>query len=251
MTISDLTQDKSARIHIFWKDKKVLITGGTSGLGRSLAIQLQEMGAQVAIVARTKESVDELALTYPRIIGITADVSVKEDIHKISGQALGQLDGIDVLINNASSLGSVPLKSLIETDCENFEDVLETNLLGPFRLIKTVLPTMILKKSGIIVNLSSDAAVNAYETWGIYSTSKAALDHLSRIWQEEVKKQRIQFLSIDPGDMATQLHFTAIPNTNPEELYDPNNVAEDLLHFIAINSSDQVRFSASQWRECL
>ena len=66
-----------------------------------------------------------------------------------------------------------------------------------------------------------------------------------------MKNQRIRFLSVDPGDMATQLHFAAIPDANPKELYDPNNVAEDLLRFIAVNHSDQVRFSASQWRDFL
>ncbi|MHA2090373.1 MAG: SDR family oxidoreductase [Candidatus Kariarchaeaceae archaeon] len=251
MTSSTITQENENGIQPYWQGKKVLITGGTAGLGRSLAINLHDMGAQVAIVARTKESIEELLITYPNIIGINADISEKKDIHKISGQALGQLEGIDVLINNASSLGPVPLKSLIQTECEDLSHVLETNLLGPFRLIKAVLPTMILQKSGVIINISSDAAVSAYETWGAYSISKAALDHLTRIWQEELKAQNVRIVSVDPGDMATQLHFAAIPSADPTNLYDPSDVASDLVQFISLEETDEDRYSASQWRAYL
>ncbi|MHA2252913.1 MAG: SDR family oxidoreductase [Candidatus Kariarchaeaceae archaeon] len=249
MTTIQLQQNEL--IYNYWKNTRVLITGGTKGLGKALAVNLNELGAKVAIVARTKEQISELIEKHPSIIGIQADISAKEDIHKISGQALGQLGGIDVLINNASSLGVTPLQPLLETQCEDFSEVLETNLLGPFRLIKAVLPSMLLNKLGVIINISSDAAVSAYETWGAYSISKAALDHLSRIWQEELNGKNIRLLSVDPGDMATDMHLAAIPDANISELYQPQNVATDLIRFVATKSTDQVRLSASQWRELL
>ena len=119
----------------FWLNKKVLITGGTAGLGLALANALVSYGAKVGVVGRSKSKLEKVSTS---IIKIKGDISSKTDIHKISGQALGQLDGIDVLINNASSLGPTPLQLLVDTQCEDFQQVLETNLLGPFRLTKAV-----------------------------------------------------------------------------------------------------------------
>lgn len=232
----------------FWRNKRVLITGGTAGLGLQLATTLLQYGAKVGVVGRSKDHLDKMP---SKIIQIQADISDKEAIHKISGQALGQLDGIDVLINNASSLGPTPLQLLVDTQCEDFQQVLETNLLGPFRLIKAVLPSMLLTGKGTIINISSDAALQAYPTWGMYSVSKVALDHLTKIWQEELHRAGIQFLAVDPGDMHTQMHLDAIPDANVDELFDPKDVASDLLHFIAKEDYPQVRFTASEWRSLL
>lgn len=239
-------------INKFWSGKRVLITGGTAGLGRELAIQLQEYGSRVAVVARTKENLDELKLDYPQIIIVQADIGDKNEIYKISGQVFAQLTEIDVLINNASSLGPTPLSLLLDTECEDFEAVLQTNLLGPFRLIKAILPSMILQESGLIVNISSDAAINAYPTWGSYSVSKAALDHMTRIWQEELKGTGIRFLALDPGDMYTNMHLAAIPDANPDDLYKASDVANSMIEFLAVENSFplvDVRLSGSSWRD--
>jgi NAD(P)-dependent dehydrogenase (short-subunit alcohol dehydrogenase family) len=213
------------------KDTRWLITGGTSGLGLALTRAVVEAGGRVAVVARTERDLIELAESLS-IIPITADVSKKEDIYKIAAQALGQLGGLDYLVNNASAIGVTPLRLLIDTDCETLEEVLETNLTGPFRLTKAVLPSMLLQGRGTIINISSDAAVNAYSRWGAYSASKAALDHLSHVWGEELKEHNIQFLSIDPGDMDTPLHAQAIPDADVSRLKRPDLSAHQILELL-------------------
>ena len=231
----------------FWKDQRILITGGTSGLGKALAHTLDDYGAQIVIVARNAEMLAQTV--YGRNIHpIQGDIANKYDIHRISGEALGILGGIDFLFNNASYLGETPLKLLLDSECEDMEQVLATNLVGPFRLTKTLLPNMLLQHSGTVVNISSDAAVSAYPQWGSYSVSKAAFDHLSRIWHEELSEQGIRFFAIDPGDMHTPMHLAAIPDADVANLYDPADVARDLLMFLSHSDlPDQVRFSRSEW----
>src|ERR1700704_2580531 len=118
---------------------RVAITGGTSGLGLALLRELLGRGAQVAFVARGRDRVERVAREHPGAHGIVGDISVKEDIHPIAIQLVGELGGVDVLVNNASDLGPAPLKLLGDTDCEDVERALDTNLLGPFRLTKAVL----------------------------------------------------------------------------------------------------------------
>lgn len=107
---------------------------------------------------------------------------------------------------------------LIDTACEDFEKVLPTNVLGALRLTKALLPSMLLRGRGTVVSISSDAAVNAYATWGAYSVSKTANDHMALIFNAELKDQGIRFLAIDPGDMDTAMHAAAIPDADPSAL---------------------------------
>lgn len=223
--------------------KKVLITGGTSGLGRELALQLASIGARVAIVARGRERLDETVQLNPKLIAIQGDVSKKEDVHPIAGRVHAELGEVDILIHAASELGQTPLRLLADTDCEDFERVLQTNLIGPFRLTKALLAGMLFKKGGLVVNISSDAAVNAYPRWGAYSVSKAALDHLTRIFDEELKAFGLRFLAIDPGDMRTPMHFAAVPDADPEKLRDPALAAERLIALLQTHDVSQIRRS--------
>ena len=210
-----------------WKNKKVLITGGTSGLGLALTEILIARGAQVAIVAR------KIPANKTPAALIQGDVSDKSQIHRIHVDALTRLGSIDVLINNASALGPTPLHLLLDTECEDLTQVLETNVLGPFRLIKLVLPGMILQNSGVIVNISSDAAVNAYPRWGSYSISKAALDHMTRIFQAELAQTPVRLLALDPGDMDTPLHLAAVPDADRDSLHLPHESARLMADQIA------------------
>ena len=215
-----------------WKNKNILITGGTSGLGKALAIKLSESGANVVVVARDKIKLEKLEIEHSDIKAIQGDISEKNKIHSIVFSAQSILGNIDYLFNVASYLGETPLKLLIDTECENFEKVLQTNLLAPFRISKLVASNMLLNKGGVIINISSDAAINAYPTWGSYSVSKAAVDHLSRIFDEELKTHGIRFLSIDPGDMNTPMHFDAIPDANPENLKSPELSADQICELL-------------------
>src|SRR5262249_50083522 len=153
------------------------------GLGRALALRLSAEGAKVSLVARHQkelnETVSEIRKNGGIAFGIVADVGDKESVYPIVGQASALAGPGDVLINNASTLGPVPLRLIPDTDCEDFERALQVNTVGPFRLIKAVAGSMVLRQTGVIVNISSDAAVEPYPSWGIYGASKAALDHLT------------------------------------------------------------------------
>src|ERR1700674_5001149 len=184
---------------------RVAVTGGTSGLGLALVRELLDRGARVAFVARGRDRVDRVAREHPGAHGVVGDVSIQEDIHPIAIQIVGELGGIDVLVNNASDLGPAPLKLLADTECEELERALATNVVGPFRLTRALLGALSAsareRGSAVVLNVSSDAAVNAYPSWGAYGASKAALRHLSHIWDVELAAEGVHVLSVDPGDM--------------------------------------------------
>jgi NAD(P)-dependent dehydrogenase (short-subunit alcohol dehydrogenase family) len=234
--------------------KSIIITGGSRGLGRALALRLSAEGAKIALIARRKEELDAVVSEIRRqggiAYGIAADVGEKESVYPIVGQASALAGPVDVLINNASALGPVPLRLIPDTDCEDFEQALQVNTVGPFRLIKAVVGSMALRQTGVIVNISSDAAVEAYPSWGVYSASKAALDHLTRIAAAEMADAGVRFLSVDPGEMDTRMHADAAPDADPAGLQSPATVAEKIVTMI--RESDRIangsRLIASEWR---
>ena len=219
-----------------YQHPRVLITGGTSGLGRALVREWRAGGAHVAFVARDEERVLRTSREEPGAVGIVGDVSRKDDIYRIATQALGALGGIDVLVNNASSLGPVPLALLGDTECEDFEVALATNLLGPFRLTKALLGALAAsaraRTGSVVVNVTSDAAATAYAGWGAYSASKAALLHMSRIWHAELESEHISVLAFDPGDMDTPLHALALPDADRATLLQPATSARRLVDLV-------------------
>jgi len=216
---------------------RVLVTGGTSGLGLALVRALVADGARVAFVARGRAGVERVCRELPTVHGIVGDVARKDDIYPIALQALGELGGLDILINNASDLGPETLQLLADTDCEDLERALAANLVGPFRLTKAVLGALSGSaregRRALVVNISSDAAVNAYPTWGAYSASKAALRHMTAVWDVELEAEGIRFLSIDPGDMDTPLHARAVPDADSSTLKKPDTAALEMLAAIA------------------
>ncbi len=216
---------------------RVAVTGGTSGLGLALVRALHRQGARVAFVARHPDRVEAVAGELPGSHGIVGDVSSKDDIYPIALQILGELGGLDVLVNNASDLGPAPLALLGDTECEDLERALATNVLGPFRLTKALLGALASSaregRGAVVLNVSSDAAINAYPTWGAYGASKAALRHLSQIWDAELMDEGVRFLSIDPGDMDTPMHALAVPDADPATLKRPDASACELLEAVA------------------
>src|SRR6185503_6319523 len=216
---------------------RVAITGGTSGLGLALVRELMSRGARVAFVARTRERVEQVAHENPGTHGIVGDVSAKNDIYPMAIQITGELGGLDVLINNASDLGPTPLAMLSDTECEDLVRAFVTNVIGPFRLTKALMGALAASaregRGAVVLNISSDAAINAYPGWGAYGSSKAALHHLTRIWNEEHVNEGVHFLSLDPGDMDTPLHAAAIPDADPATLKRPEQSAHELAEAIA------------------
>ncbi len=214
---------------------RVAITGGTSGLGLALTRLFARSGARVAFVARTAAAVERTAQEIGAH-GIVGDVGRKDDIYPIALQILTHLGGPDVLVNNASSLGPVPLALLSDTECEDLEQALAVNVLGAFRLTRALFGALAASardgRGAVVVNISSDAAVAAYPRWGAYGASKAALRHLTAIWDKEEKDDGVRFLSLDPGDMDTPLHALASPETDPSTLKPPEDAAAEIAEAI-------------------
>jgi len=212
---------------------RVAITGGTSGLGLALVRALHAAGAQVAFVARDTARVARTAAALPGTHGIAGDVSRKDDIHRIALQINATLGGLDLLIHNASTLGPTPLKLLADTECEELEAALATNLVGPFRLTKALLGALSASardgRTACVLHISSDAAVTPYARWGAYGASKAALQHLARIWDEELREHGVRSIALDPGDMDTPMHAAAIPDADPATLKRPADAAREIL----------------------
>ncbi|MBA3550548.1 MAG: SDR family oxidoreductase, partial [Nannocystis sp.] len=183
--------------------------------------------------------------------GIIADLGDKQAIHPIAGEAAALLGPIDLVIHNASSLGPTPLRLLLDTDCEDLEQVLAVNLVGPFRLSKLIAGPMALRGRGVVVHISSDAAVEAYPRWGAYSVAKAGLDHLNRIWAAELEGTGVRMLAIDPGEMDTEMHAAAIPDADPTSLAAPAIVADTILAMIddPARAPSGRRLAAASWEQ--
>lgn len=208
-----------------------LITGASQGLGRALMFELADRGLAVVGVARGAEAlravVEEIRARGGVAHGVAADVGAPDAAARIAGEATALVGPLDLVIHNASSLGPVPLRPLAELDDAAFDAVVQVNLAGPFRLTRLLVGGMALRGRGAVVFISSDAAVEAYPTWGVYGATKAAADHLARIWAAELPELRV--LSFDPGEMNTAMHAAAMPDADPESLQDPAQVARRLV----------------------
>ena len=230
-----------------------LITGASRGLGRALAEVLAARGAKVALVARDAGPLGDVVAGIRARGGeahaIAADIGDKDAIHRIAGQAHALVGEIGIAVHAASTLGPVPLRLLLDTECEDLAAVLETNLVGPFRLTKILAGAMALRGAGVIVHVSSDAAVEAYPRWGAYGVSKAAQDHLSRILAAELDGTGVRVLAVDPGEMDTKMHADAIPDADRATLQQPAQVAARIVAMIEdpVRAPSGARLVAPKW----
>src|SRR5436190_9020665 len=237
------------------RGRGALITGASKGLGAALAGEMASLGARVALVARGATELEAVAARIRAQGGdahaLPAHMGDKRAIHAIAGAAAAVVGPIDVLIHNASTLGPTPLRLLLDTECEDLGAVLETNLIGPFRLTRVIAGAMALRGSGLVVHVSSDAAVAAYPRWGAYGVSKAALDHLGRIFAAELGAAGVRFLSVDPGEMDTEMHAAAMPDADRAALPRPEVVARRIARMI--RESERIeggaRLEANAWAE--
>ena len=230
----------------------MLITGASKGLGRALSLAFARDGARLALCARGETELEWVAGECRElgadVLAVRADIAVEADRERLVTMALDRFGGIDVLINNASTLGPTPLPLLADTDPGAFDQVLATNLSAPFRLSRALIGSMLLRGSGMIVNVSSDAAVNGYSGWGAYSAAKAGLDGLSRVWAAELAGSGVTVVSVDPGDMDTEMHRAALPDDDPGELARPEDVANAFVNLVLKGAGEQPRLLAESLR---
>src|SRR5262245_34026544 len=206
-------------------ETNIVITGAGRGLGAALAREAARRGATVVLVARDGAALDrvvsEIRAEGGSAHALAADMGEKDAIHRIGGAAAALAGPIDILINNAATLGPLPMPLLLDTACEDLERVLAVNLIGPFRLAKLLIGAMVLRGRGLVVNVSSDAAIVGYPRWGAYGIAKAGLEQMTRIWAAELEGTGVRMVTIDPGEMNTLMHAEAVPEADPSLLPDP------------------------------
>jgi NAD(P)-dependent dehydrogenase (short-subunit alcohol dehydrogenase family) len=235
------------------RNSAILLTGASRGLGAALAERLGDEGARVVLVARNAAELNAVAERL-RARGVeahalAADVGAADAATSLAASAAALVGPLDAVIHNASTLGPTPLRDLLDTTADDFERVLQVNLLGPFRLTHAIAGSMALREHGALVHVSSDASVAAYPGWGAYSVSKAALDHLARLWAVELAAHGVHAFSVDPGEMDTAMHRAALPEADPASLADPTRVAARLIAMLqhVERIPPGARLSAAEW----
>jgi NAD(P)-dependent dehydrogenase (short-subunit alcohol dehydrogenase family) len=197
-----------------------VITGASRGLGAALAAELDRRGWDLVVDARDAGA---LASTPGhRVPGDVTDPAHRDELAR-TAQRLG---GAALLVNNASTLGASPMPSVADLSPHTLTATLDTNVVAPHALTRSLLPQL-LAAGGTVLNISSDAAVEPYEGWAAYGSSKAALDHLTRILAAEQPALRVY--AVDPGDMRTQMHQDAFPGEDISDRPDPEAVVPHLL----------------------
>jgi NAD(P)-dependent dehydrogenase (short-subunit alcohol dehydrogenase family) len=213
-----------------------IVTGGSRGLGKELARALLSRGLRVVIDGRDAAALasarDELARVGD-VVALEGDIAHPRHAHDLIAAA-NRFGRLDVLINNASTLGRVPLEDLTELTRQTFDRVFDVNVFAPMHLIQHALKLMMRSgEAATIVNITSDAAIEGYAGWGAYGASKAALEQCSRVLTAELDGSKIRVLVVDPGDMNTQMHRDAIPDADPNELRNPADSAAAILYAVA------------------
>ena len=212
-------------------NKVAVITGASQGLGSALARELGRQGWATVLdardAARLRESVRGLANAHP----IAGDVTDGSHRAALATRA-AELGGASLLVNNASTLGASPQPTIADLTPEVLETVVRTNLTAPVELIRALLPQL-RDSHGTVLNISSDAAVGGYPGWGGYGSSKAALDHISRVLAAEEPHLRVY--AVDPGDMRTRMHQDAFPGEDISDRPPPEDVVP---HLVALLASD-------------
>jgi NAD(P)-dependent dehydrogenase (short-subunit alcohol dehydrogenase family) len=207
-----------------------IVTGASRGFGRAVAHALADRGWSLVLDARGEPALREAAaaLRAGRVHALAGDVADRD--HRAAlVRAAERLGGLELLINNASELGPSPLPELARYPMEELARLFATNVLAPLGLIQSALPLLV-ARAGTIVNVSSDAGVEAYAGWGGYGSSKAALDHLSKVLAVEHPMLRVY--AFDPGDMRTEMHQRAFPGEDISDRPEPETVVPALLRLL-------------------
>lgn len=235
-----------------FENKVVMITGASKGLGRALALKFAEEGAKIAICARNEgplmEVEKELKTLGAEVVALGADVSDARDVDRFVSVTEDALGGVDVLINNASVFGPGP-RQLADYPEKEFLEVVRINTLNPFFVTKRVLPGMISRGIGSIINLTSEAGRTGFAEWGAYGISKFAVEGMTQTWADELSGTGIRVNMVDPGEMDTDMHDKAVPDCD-YFLADPQDHLDVFLYLASADSSDEngKRFEAQEFR---
>lgn len=224
--------------------KTALITGASRGLGLALARALAAQGWHLLITARNAVNLYPVQQELARLTTVDAiSGDVIDEIHLLQlPERVAQMGGLDLVVNNASTIGLSPQPHALDFPIESMHTVFHTNVIAPLSLLQKVQPH--LKDGATVVNLSSDAAVEAYPGWSGYGASKAALDHLTAILGKENAQWR--FYAFDPGDMQTQMHQAAFPGEDISDRPFPEEVALPALLELISKQPPSGRYAAGQ-----
>jgi len=223
-----------------------IVTGGSRGLGKALARELLAKGLTVIIDGRDSAVLEQtrVALSGGNLIALPGDVADPAHVHALVAAAK-RIGRLDLLVNNASTLGQTPLPRIDRLDRETFRALFDINVFAPIHLIQHALPLVAQSDPGTIVNVTSDAGVEAYPAWGGYGATKSALEHVSRVLAAELTGGSTRVLVFDPGDMNTAMHRDAIPDADTSALRDPADSARALMRAIAGMTTNFERIRAS------
>jgi NAD(P)-dependent dehydrogenase (short-subunit alcohol dehydrogenase family) len=218
--------------------RTALVTGASRGLGRAIARYLADIGWHVIADARHANDLGDALAAWPTIELVPGDIADLRHREQLAHRAAAA-GGLDLLVNNASSLGPSPLPPLSTYPIDDLRDVLETNVIAPLALAQALLPQLRARR-GLLIGISSDAAVEAYPGWGGYGASKAALDQLTAVLAAE--EADVSAYSFDPGDMRTAMHQLAFPGEDISDRPEPETVIPALVRLI------EVRPAAGRYR---
>ncbi len=234
------------------RESVVLITGASRGLGLEVARAYARRGARLIITARDRAALTGAARTLGAetdagsIVALPGNVADPDHSAALVRAGVERFGRIDVLVNNASTLGPSPLPPLDALSTDALLDILRTNVAAPQALIRAVLPGMKARRSGVIINVTSDAGVEAYPTWGGYGISKAALEQLSRVLAAELEGSGIRVYVVDPGDMRTRMHEEAEPGVDLSHLPPPSVSAPAFVTLVENETAAFGRFHAQR-----
>ena len=227
--------------------RTALVTGASKGLGLEIARLFARRGARLILTARGERELDRAVRELgerTEVLALPGDISNRSHAERLVREGLARFGRIDVLVNNASALGLSPMPELASYPLDALDDVFRVNVLAPLHLTQLVLPRMRAAGAGAIVNVTSDAGVVAYPTWGGYGASKAALEHLSRVLATELEGTGVRVYVVDPGDMNTEMHRQAEPGVDLSHLPGPEVSAPAIARLVEDESSPSGRFEA-------
>ncbi|NRS89527.1 3-oxoacyl-[acyl-carrier protein] reductase [Flavobacterium sp. 7E] len=219
------------------KNKNALITGAGKGIGKAIALALAKEGVNVILVARTADEIETVATKVRSLrvkaLAVTADVSDMNSINEAVAKALGEFGTIDILINNA---GIAAFGKFLELEPTEWERIIKVNLMGTYYTTRAVLPNMIERKTGDIINISSTAGQRGNALTSAYSASKFAVLGLTESLMQEVRKDNIRVTALTPSTVATEMaKDLKLTDGNPENVMQPEDIAELIVAQLKLN----------------